>query len=249
MIPVFLNGGGWSVETFSQTYGRFLDAATQDAKRQIAIVAVDESGADAFEQFLRFRGAFETIGLNRSDAVALTVSADNPLTIDKLIESRPTGFFVCGGLTPAYHDALCADKSWLNYLTENKIPYCGFSAGASIAAERAIIGGWQRKIDNQIVEIVNENAGEDLDFLDVRRGLGLVTFAVDVHASQWGTISRLVHAVDANLADGGWALDENTMLEVSKGECKIHGAGNAYRVSRRNEKITVDVFQANSQIT
>lgn len=243
MIPVFLIGGGWRVETFSQTYGRFLEAATQNAKRRIVIVVAEESESDAEAQFLRFRKAFEAVGLNSADASGLIVSAAEPLTAEKLIAAEPTGIFVCGGLTPDYYDALCRDKSWLAYLTENKIPYAGFSAGASVAAEDAIIGGWRRKINNRIVEAANENAGEDLDFLDVRKGLGLVSFAVDVHATQWGTLSRLVHAIDASLAPEGWAIDENTMLEIEESEVCIYGAGNAYYVRRENEKITVDVFQ------
>jgi cyanophycinase len=243
MIPVFLIGGGWRVETFSQTYGRFLDAATENAKRRIAIVVAEESDSDADEQFLRFRDAFRAVGLDSADALSLIVSAEKPLTAEKLIAAQPTGIFVCGGLTPAYYDALCPDKSWLDYLHANKIPYAGFSAGASVAAERAIIGGWRRKINNRIVEAANENAGEDLDFLDVRTGLGLVPFAVDVHATQWGTLSRLVHAVDANLAPEGWAIDENTLLEIRENKVCIYGAGNAYYVRRENEKITVQVFQ------
>ncbi len=244
MIPVFLIGGGWRAETFSQTYGRFLEAATQNAKRRIAIVVAEEPDTDANQQFLRFRGAFEAVGLNSADAVNLVVSAANPLTAEKLIAAQPTGIFVCGGLTPAYYNALCRrDKSWLGYLSENKIPYAGFSAGASVAAEYAIIGGWRRKINNRMVEAANENAGEDLDFLDVRKGLGLVPFAVDVHATQWGTLPRLVHAIDARLAPEGWAIDENTLLEIKGNEVCIYGAGNAYYVRRQNEKITVEVFQ------
>lgn len=244
MIPVFLIGGGWNAETFPLTYGRFLEAASEKNKRRIAIVVAEEIGANSHEQFLRFFRAFEPVGLNSDDAFEIIVSAENPLTIEKLSEIQPTGIFVCGGLTPAYYDALCRDKSWLEYLFENKIPYCGFSAGASIAGEKAIIGGWRREINNQIVEITNDNASEDLDLLDVRNGLNLVPFAIEVHATQWGTLSRLIHVIDANPASRGWAIDENTMLEIIEGEVKISGAGNVYCVRRRDGKITVDILQA-----
>ena len=243
MIPVFLIGGGWRGETFSQTYGRFLETATQNNQRRIALVVAEEPDANPPEQFLRFRAAFEAVGLNSDEAVALIVSANHPLTVEKLSAFSPTGIFVCGGLTIAYHDALCVDKSWLDYLNENKIPYGGFSAGAAVAAERAIIGGWRRKVENKIIEIADENAGEDLDFLDVRKGLGLVPFAVEVHATQWGTLSRLVHTIDARLADEGWAIDENTMLEITGNDIRIFGAGNAYRV-RQDDKLAIKIFQA-----
>lgn len=244
MISVFLIGGGWRAETFPQTYAPFLQTATENNKRRIAITLAGENGANSHEQFLRFSSAFESVGLNPSEAFEVIVSAENPLTTEKLAEVKPTGIFVCGGLTPAYYDVLCRDQSWLEYLFENKIPYCGFSAGAAIAGQAAIIGGWRRETNNRIVEIANENAGEDLDLLDVRSGLNLVPFAVEVHATQWGTLSRLIHAVDANLAGNGWAIDENTMLEIIEGESKIRGAGNAYRVSRMHGKITVDILQA-----
>lgn len=249
MIPVFLIGGGWRTEFFSQTYGRFLQTAAQNGKSRIAIIVAEEPDADSHEQFLRFRGAFESIGLNIKNASEIIVSAENPLTTEKLDETKPTGIFVCGGLTSAYHDALCRDKSWLDYLFENKIPYCGFSAGASVAAKNAIIGGWQRTIDDKTVEIADENAGEDLNFLDVRNGLDLVPFAVDVHATQWGTLSRLVHTIDAKFAVEGFAIDENTMLEISKNKVFIYGAGNAYRIRRTENFSAVDIFQAGNHIS
>ena len=77
-----------------------------------------------------------------------------------------------------------------------------------------------------------------------KNGLGLVDFAVDVHATQWGTLSRLVHTIDAKLADEGWAIDENTMLEIGGKNIQVFGAGNAYRIKRQNGKITIDIFQS-----
>jgi cyanophycinase len=244
MTPVYLIGGGWKTETFGETYGRFLKNAVNNGQRRIVIIVAEEDGADSHAQFLRFRGAFESAGLNSADAFEIIVSAENPLTIEKLIEVQPTGVFVCGGLTPAYFDAICMEKSWLDYLFENNIPYCGFSAGASVAAENAIVGGWRREINNKIIEIADENAGEDLDLLDVREGLGLVPFSVDVHATQWGTLSRLVHAVDAKFTDVGWAIDENTLLESDGNNVRIFGMGNAYRIKRQNGETIIDVFQA-----
>ena len=76
-----------------------------------------------------------------------------------------------------------------------------------------------------------EEAGEDLDELSVRDGLGLVDFAVDVHASQWGTVTRLLHAVSAGLVSEGVAVDEHTALEVDGDRWTVHGSGSVYRVS------------------
>lgn len=244
MIPVFLIGGGWLAESFPQTYGHFLQTATKNGRRRIAIIVAAEPVSDAQEQFSRFFKAFESIGLDSAEAFGLVVSAENPLTGEHLAVIKPTGIFVCGGLTPAYHDALCAEKSWRTYLFENKIPYCGFSAGASVAAEKAIIGGWRREIAGQTLEIVNENAGEDLYLLTVRNGLGLVPFAVDVHATQWGTLTRLLHTIEADLAQEGWAIDENTMLEFDGKDIRIFGVGNAYNIKRENRGLEIRICRS-----
>ena len=63
-------------------------------------------------------------------------------------------------------------------------PYLGFSAGAMIAPERAIIGGYRVRG----VEVCPEEASEGLGEVELREGLGLVPFAVDVHAAQAGTL-------------------------------------------------------------
>ena len=66
-------------------------------------------------------------------------------------------------------------------------------------------------------------------------------FAVDVHATQWGTLTRLVHAVDAGLAVEGWAIDEGTVLVAGDGPPRVEGLGSAYRVAREGERVCVAV--------
>ena len=131
--------------------------------------------------------------------------------------------FVAGGWTPGYHEALVAPGTgWLPAL-----PFAGFSAGAAVAGEQAILGG--HRIGD--VAICAEEAGEDLEQLTVRPGLGLVPFAVDVHATQWGTLTRLVHAARAGSVSDGLAVDEGTVAVVRGGELVgVEGLGAAYRV-------------------
>jgi cyanophycinase len=119
--------------------------------------------------------------------------------------------------------------------------YAGFSAGAAIAAGRAIVGGFRRD-DGRLV--CAEEAGEDLEALAVRPGLGLVPFAVDVHATHWGTLTRLAHAVDAGLVDEGWAVDEGTAVVARDGVARVTGLGSAYRVARDSERLSVTVVPA-----
>jgi hypothetical protein len=47
-----------------------------------------------------------------------------------------------------------------------------------------------------------------------RDGLGLGPFTVDVHAAQWGTLPRLIAAVDSGAVEHGVAIDENTAVNV-----------------------------------
>ena len=135
------------------------------------------------------------------------------------------GVYVAGGLTPAYAAALVPTGLGAR-VREAGIPYAGYSAGAAIAAGRALVGGWL--LDGR--PVCDEDAGEDLDELTVVDGLGLVDPAVDVHATQWGTLTRLVHAVAAGLVATGVAVDEHTCVEVRGADLVVHGQGSAYRV-------------------
>jgi cyanophycinase len=87
-------------------------------------------------------------------------------------------------------------------------------------------------------------AAEDLEDLALRPGLGLVPFAVDVHATAWGTLTWLVHAVDAGLVAEGWAIDEGTALVSGDGPPRVEGLGSAYRVARDGERLAVTVARA-----
>ena len=104
------------------------------------------------------------------------------------------------------------------------MPYAGFSAGAAIAGTHAVIGGW--RLDG--VPVCPEDSNEDLDAVAVVEGIGLVPGAVDVHAAQWGNVSRLVAVVAAGLAPEGVALDEGTTLGPDGPSV---GAGRVWRVT------------------
>ncbi len=244
MSRVFLIGGGWR-EYGTPLYRRFLEAAVRDGSRSIAVIAA--SGSDnAAENIARFREGLLAAGCSLAEMTELIVSADEPLTREMLEAANATGIFVCGGLTPDYYDSLCVDQKWLGFVSEKNIPYCGFSAGASIAAREAVIGGWLRNTGDRNIEIADENAAEDVEMLLVKIGLGLVPFSVEVHATQWGTLTRLLHAVDARLTEEGWAIDEDTMLEYHNGEISVHGAGSVYRVYRANDGIGLEIKTAES---
>ena len=120
----------------------------------------------------------------------------------------------------------------LAQLVRRGVPYLGFSAGAMVAPGRALIGGY--RIDG--IEVCGEECSEGLVDLEVREGLGIAPFAVDVHAAQAGTLSRAVGAVAAGLVDHAVAIDEGTAIILAAaeaGDYTVIGAGTCWDIRER----------------
>ncbi|NJN55672.1 MAG: hypothetical protein HC804_13530 [Anaerolineae bacterium] len=237
MSHIYLHGGGDNEASRQDTFGRFATAAMSKADSKLALLIAAAEEADAQESWQAYRHIFTAVHVPEKNLVPLFATATQPLTAEMLAQVNPSGLFVCGGMTPYYHQAICADLSWLAYLRESDIPYGGTSAGAAVAATNAILGGWQATRQEQSREMLFSGAGEGIDPLTVRPGLALVPFAVDVHASQMGTLTRLIHAVELGLVAEGWAIDENTMLVVNGRQLQIFGQGHCYRVWREVDRV------------
>src|SRR4051812_38498372 len=174
----FLIGGGREPEQVLPTHRPFVAAC---AGGPIACVIADAGdGVDEERWAAALDGAAEVR--------PVVVSARRPIADADV--AGAASIFVAGGLTPLYAQAL---GGWS---PPAGVPYAGYSAGAAVAARDAVVGGWQAPGG---AAVCPEEAGEDLDAVTIARGLGLVPFAVDVHAAQWGTLGRLVHAVEAGL--------------------------------------------------
>ena len=227
MPPVFLIGGGRGDDAVRASHAPFVAAV---AGRPIVTLVLDEgedTDVDRWTSALTLAGAI--------DVRAVVVSTQRPPTRDDL--DGAGGVFVAGGWTPGYHEALvAAGTSWL----PPDIVFAGFSAGAAIAGRWAIVGGWRLGA----LQVCAEEAGEDLEELTVHPGLGLVPFAIDVHATQWGTLTRLTHAVRAGLAPEGWAVDEGTALIHDGERVRVEGLGAAYRVSGDAGDLRLEVQRA-----
>lgn len=243
MNRLFLIGGGWNEKSFPLTYGRFIEAIPKSGRKILVIAASpDKTNATGIKEHC---DVFVSLGLFPDELVHLHVTPAEPLTAAQVEEIAPTGIFVCGGLTPAYQESLCKNRDWLEYVTRGNIPYAGFSAGSSIAAVDAVVGGWQIEIDGRTVSILDDELAEDLDALDVRPGLGFVPFSIDVHASQWGTVTRLLHAIDQGMVTNGWAIDEDTMLEIDGDAITLHGIGQAYCIEGVSTgKVSITIHRA-----
>ncbi|WCB94762.1 hypothetical protein DSM104299_03501 [Baekduia alba] len=202
----FLIGGGREPEQVLPTHRPFVAAC---GGGPIALVMVDEGGGVDVE---RWTAALD----GAAEVRPVVLAADRPIAGDDV--AGVAGVYVVAGLTPLYAELLAG------WALPAGVVYAGFSAGAAVAADRAIVGGWQ---DAQGGAVCPDEAGEDLDPVTVVPGLGLVDFAVDVHAAQWGTLGRLVHAVEAGLVVEGWALDEGALLV----DGRVIGPGAAWHVT------------------
>ena len=206
----FLIGGGREPGQVLPTHRPFVDACAGGPI--VALVADDGEGVD--EE--RWHEALTESGAEQPRIVV--ISRERPPAAGDL--AGVAGVYVAGGLTPLYAELLAG------LVIPPGVVYAGFSAGAAIAAERAIVGGWRAGRDG--CAICPEDTGEDLEGLTIVDGLGLVPYAIDIHAAQWGTLGRLVHAVQCGLVGEGWALDEGAVLV----DAEVHGPGAAWHVAR-----------------
>jgi cyanophycinase len=229
-MDVFLIGGGWSDERAKDMFGGFIEAAAARATGReprvlLVVMGTSEEDVEYHEKYVH------ALGLVGGHELVVERVAEGD-SLDAGVLEDIDGLFVGGGPTPEYHASLGPSYDRIRALVSDGLPYAGFSAGAAIAATTAIIGGW--RIDDGAV--CPEDSNEELDPVTVVDGIGLVEAAVDVHASQWGNLSRLVAAVGSGLVPHGIAIDECTT--VGKGG-DVSGAGRVWRVSPAPDGVVV----------
>jgi cyanophycinase len=221
-VHTHLIGGGWDETAISAAYRPFL-ADTAGNLPTVAVLLIDEG--DGAEDFRRYETALRKAG--PCSPVPLLVPLGGRLDLERLEEAD--ALLVGGGLTPAYQDALAPVAHELTgLLAARRMPYAGFSAGAAVAARGALVGGWL----SGAVPVCSEDTAEDLEEIEVRSGLGLVEWTIDVHAAQWGTLPRLIEAVALGRTPHGVgvAIDENTLLTVDGDRARVSGLGRVHVV-------------------
>ncbi|MFD4422782.1 peptidase S51 [Agromyces sp. NPDC058484] len=239
-MSVHLVGGGWQDAPDGVEYAAFLVEATLRAtaagrdRPRIAVVSVRDGDHD--EHAARLIAAASPAGEFEPHVTAVAHDGAVPATAFAEVD----GILVGGGLTPVYRDLLEPHFGELRRLVASGVPYLGFSAGAAIAAERALVGGW--RIGD--VAVSPEEAAEDLDEITVVPGIGLVDVTIDVHVAQWGTLSRLVAAVEAGIVEGGLGIDECTVLVVGDGGLRVAGQGSVWRVLPAESGVAVGTIGA-----
>jgi cyanophycinase len=231
---VHLVGGGWSDDS-GGVYRAFLEEATARAVSggrsvpRIAVIVVHDG--DGLDTFARFDSVLGLAGPCEPVSVLAVEGAEVPQSAFAEVDA----ILVAGGLTPAYLESLRPRFGEIRRQVADGTPYLGFSAGAAIAAERALVGGW--KIGD--VEVCAEAAGEELEEVTIEEGIGLLDVTVDVHAAQWGTLTRLIAATEAGLVDGGLAVDEGTVLIAGDGPLRVAGRGSVWTVIAAESGVTV----------
>lgn len=232
-MSIHLVGGGWSGDSAEATgstevYELFVaEAATRAARvgrevPRIAVLIVVEDDVPSED----FRTGFPAMLRHVAPCEPLVTEVVSSDVFDTTVLSDVDGLLVGGGSTPAYFEAIVPLVDQIRLLVADGLPYLGFSAGAMIAADTAILGGYL--IGD--VEVCPQDAAEGLDEVTFVQGLGLVDLAIDVHAAQWGTLTRLIAATEAGLVTGGVAIDESTALVVGEGALQVLGSGSVWRV-------------------
>src|SRR4051794_36707273 len=162
-MHIFLIGGGRGPGGVRASHARF--AAAAQGGPVVAYVLDEGEGIDV----ARWEGQLISAGARTVRLVAIDARRPaDPADLD-----GAGGVYVAGGLTPTYHAVLVAGgTAWLERARELRLPYAGYSAGASIAAESAVVGGWRARLGERVVQVCEEDAGEGLDLVEAVPGLG-----------------------------------------------------------------------------
>lgn len=242
-MTILLVGGGPDTVTTPAVFDRFVKELRRRAPGRVprvAVVLFDHKGSSdyflpAYLEPLESRTACEAVpvllGFGR---------AADPAAFDDV-----DAIVVGGGPTPGYLEGLLPSAEAIRRLVADGVPYMGFSAGAMVAPARAIIGGYRIRGS----EVCPVDWSEGLEEVEIRAGLGLVPFAVDVHAAQAGTLGRAVGAVAKGLVDRAAAVDENTALVLHQADLEkleVIGIGNCWTIRGAGAKATVSVLSARS---
>lgn len=239
-MSIFLVGGGPDTVSTPVIFDQFVAEARHRAgdsrPPRIAVVLVDHEGSAEY-----FLPAYLEPLHRRMPCDVATVLLRRRETADPRAFDGVDAVIVGGGPTPIYAEGLRPAAPAIRQAVAAGAPYLGFSAGAMIAPERAIIGGYRIRG----VEVCPEDALEGLGEVELREGLGLVPFAVDVHAAQAGTLGRAVAAVVHGMVDKAVAVDENTALVLAHadpGEQRVIGSNSCWLVRGPGPKTTVSVL-------
>lgn len=219
-MGIYLAGGHSTSDTAKSLWTRFLNEARTQAGDD-TVVAVIAVGADGAESAQRIIDQADPCG----DAHYIVINAEHGQCSMQDI-STATALVVADGDTRAYRAALEPISGELRRRVSGDAPYFGIGAGARVAAEKAIVGGW--KIGS--VPVAPESAAEGLDEVTIEQGLGLLDLSIEIAPVAHGTLSRLVAATEAGLVGGGIGIDYDTAFVIADGRLEVVGSGSIWQV-------------------
>lgn len=234
-------GGGWDEVSFTQTFGRFVQAGTKDGLCTILLVLAIDDVAARNEITEDFTQMFHALGNVKIEPFFLSTTQN--ITRDILHTMMPSCIFVGGGLTPRYQEFLGNNRDFVEYILQNNLPYGGFSAGSAIATQASIVGGWKIKASGHDIPILDADFSEGLDYIEIRDGLGFFPYPLDVHGSRWGTITRVIHAVDHNMIEKGFVIDESTMIEYTHETMTVFDIGHVYLIQKNGSTLELSLYK------
>lgn len=192
-MSIVLVGGGPDTTRTYRCIAPFIEACKRGKAARVGLfLAGDESSAKHFApDYLRLLDGIDGV----VDVVPLDEGHGDITRFDALV--------IGGGPTPVYHTALVSVLPTVRAMSEAGTPYLGFSAGAMIASELAIIGGYR----SAGIDVCSADWSEGLDKVTLRSGIGIVPWSVEAHAAQAGTLGRVLDAVASGIVTSAVALD------------------------------------------
>lgn len=227
-MSTVLVGGGPETARVRECVRPFVDACQQRAVTHLGLLLAGD--AASAERFAPAYAALLPERAGRVEVVPLAAGIDDIARFGALV--------VGGGPTPEYHAALRPHFADIRATVSAGTPYLGFSAGAMIAGERALLGGYRARG----VPVCPVEWSEGLDEITLAEGIGLVPWVLEVHTAQAGTLGRAVQVVLDDPARSVVAVDEDTAVVWGTGRSgEVVGPGRAWRVSSDGDaRVTVE---------
>jgi len=226
-VSVFLVGGGVSshlVDAFDAFVAE-LEGFARSRRPQVLVVLSGDEVASG-----RFLAPFAELLSCRGVSVVPVFLGSQTRWPAQM--GTTDGVIVGGGRPSAYLEGLRPFAADLRALVASGVPYMGFSAGAMIAPQHALCGGFQ--VAGR--QVCPDDVGEGLTEVTFQSGLGMVPFTVDTHTETFGTLGRAVAVACAEPSTPCLAIDEHTAVVVDgAGDCRALGPGAAWWVNGSND--------------
>jgi len=230
-MTIFLAGGA-PTTPLAEAYDQFVQEA-QDYGDRVAIAVLGSQAHAAAEvpvyaePVLRRwpQAQIEPVWLVGAD----TVWPEAPETL--------AGLIVAGEVTSTVLESLLPVRDVLARLVHRDVPYFGYSAGVSVAARHAIVGGWR----HQGRQIAPESSAEGCEALTIWEGLGLLGVTTQAHADTAGLLDRAVAALQVGPSVSALLIDEDACLTIDAvtGATTVTGTGRVTWLARHGDQIVL----------